>query len=77
MYGTKLPDKATIHEENKHLIPYNILTNDKRMNKIREMFELNISMPGAIELVHPNRFVPNLRPVEDFRHTPLVPISDR
>jgi len=34
-------------------------------------------MPGSIELVHPNKFLPNLRPVEEFRHTPLIPISEK
>mmetsp|Transcript_10947 Transcript_10947/g.18309 ORF Transcript_10947/g.18309 Transcript_10947/m.18309 type:complete len:127 (-) Transcript_10947:47-427(-) len=34
-------------------------------------------MPGAIEAVHPNKFLANLRPVEDFRHTPLIPISQK
>jgi len=37
----------------------------------------NPDMPGAIELVHPNKFLPNLRPVEDFRHTPIIPISEK
>ena len=27
--------------------------------------------------MHPNKFLPNLRPVEDFRHTPLIPISEK
>jgi len=27
--------------------------------------------------VHPNKFLPNLRPVEDFRHTPIIPISEK
>lgn len=45
-------------------------------------------MPGAIELVHPNKFLPSkflrilwlfidLRPVEEFRHTPIIPISEK
>jgi len=37
---------------------------------------VNTDIPGAMETVHPNKFLPNLRPVEEFRHTPLIPISD-
>ena len=41
------------------------------------MMRFNPDMPGALELVHPNKFLPNLRPVEDFRHTPIIPISEK
>jgi hypothetical protein len=34
-------------------------------------------MPGTIENEHPHKFLPNLRPIEEFRNTPLIPISDR
>merc|ERR1719330_619122 len=30
-----------------------------------------------MEVVHPNKFLPNLRPVEEFRHTPIIPISEK
>ena len=41
------------------------------------MMRFNPDMPGALELVHPNKFLPNLRPIEDFRHTPIIPISEK
>ena len=41
------------------------------------MFRVNTDIPGSLEVVHPNKFLPNLRPVEEFRHTPLIPISER
>lgn len=41
------------------------------------MARFNPDIPGAIELVHPNKFLPNLRPVEEFRHTPIIPISEK
>ena len=41
------------------------------------MYRVNTDIPGAIELVHPNKFLPNLRPMEEFRHTPIIPISER
>lgn len=34
-------------------------------------------MPGVMENEHPHKFLKNLRPVEEFRHTPIIPISDR
>jgi hypothetical protein len=50
--------------------------NDKvYMEYIEKCFSLNLSMPGSIENEHPHRFLKNLRPIEDFRHTPLIPIS--
>ena len=33
-------------------------------------------MPGTLENEDPNRFL-NLRPVEEFRYLPIIPISDR
>ena len=47
------------------------------MKKVRSMYRVNTDIPGALELVHPNKFLPNLRPVEEFRHTPIIPISER
>ena len=41
------------------------------------MFRFNEDIPGALETVHPNKFLANLRPVEDFRHTPIIPISEK
>ena len=41
------------------------------------MFRVNTDIPGAMEVVHPNKFLPSLRPVEDFRHTPIIPISEK
>ena len=47
------------------------------MKTLRDMHRFNPDIPGAIEVVHPNKFLPNLRPIEDFRHTPIIPISDK
>lgn len=57
-------------------IPYSLLNNNKYMEEIRENRSLNISIPGSIETEHAHRFL-KLRPVEEFRHTPLIPISDK
>ena len=58
-------------------IPYETLNDPDTMKTIRYMARFNPDMPGAIELVHPNKFLPNLRPVEEFRHTPVIPISEK
>jgi len=47
------------------------------MTRVRSMFRVNTDIPGALEVVHPNKFLPNLRPVEEFRHTPIIPISEK
>jgi hypothetical protein len=58
-------------------IPHEILADEQSMKEIRSMFRVNTDIPGAMEVVHPNKFLPNLRPVEDFRHTPLIPVSEK
>lgn len=58
-------------------IPHEFLANEELMKSLRLWSRFNPDMPGAIELVHPNKFLPNLRPVEDFRHTPIIPISEK
>lgn len=71
-------------------IPFEFVADEENMKKVRSMYRVNTDIPGAIELVHPNKFLPSkyffgqlthfvvdLRPVEEFRHTPLIPISDR
>lgn len=58
-------------------IPHKLLETERHMKQIRSMFRFNPDMPGALELVHPNKFLPNLRPVDDFRNTPIIPISEK
>ena len=53
------------------------MADETSMKTVRGLFRFNQDIPGAIELVHPNKFLPNLRPVEDFRNTPLIPISEK
>ena len=45
------------------------------MDIIRKSRTVNFDLPGCVELENPNRFIENLRPVEDFKHTPNIPIS--
>jgi hypothetical protein len=40
-------------------IPYETISDPVIMKKIRSMARYNPDMPGAIELVHPNKFLPS------------------
>ena len=40
-------------------IPYETINDPVIMKKIRTMARFNPDMPGAIELVHPNKFLPS------------------
>lgn len=67
-------------------IPLSKLKDEKHMDKVRSLFSLNINFPGVIEMEDPNKFIvgksfvsycPGLRPVEEFRYLPQIPISDQ
>jgi len=58
-------------------IPYEFVSDEESMTRVSSMFRVNPDIPGAIETVHPNKFLPNLRPVDEFRHTPIIPISEK
>jgi hypothetical protein len=60
-----------------NVLPMSKINDPTYMKYIENCFSLNLSMPGTIENEHPHRFLKNLRPVEEFRHTPLIPISAR
>lgn len=45
------------------------------MNELRKARKLNLDLPGCIELEHPNRFL-DIRKIEEFRHTPIIPIPE-
>lgn len=53
------------------------LHDENYMDIIKSLFQININMPGSMENEHPHKFLQNLRPIEEFRNTPLIPISDR
>ena len=44
------------------------------MTQLRKARRLNLDLPGCVELEDPNRFL-DVRPIEDFKHTPIVPVS--
>jgi len=58
-------------------IPRDVLKIDQYMDQIRRNMTLNMNMPGVMENEDPHKFIKALRPVEEFRHTPIIPISDR
>ena len=79
MYGDKIDAGMIKHEVLEYgvPIPIDILKNEKMMEQIRYYHRYNVELPGNVEDVHPLKFIPDLRPVEEFRHTPIVPISDK
>ena len=42
-------------------IPYDTLNDEAHMKKLRSLVRYNPDMPGAIELVHPNKFLPSIK----------------
>jgi hypothetical protein len=40
-------------------IPYEFINNEPVMKQLRGLFRYNPDMPGAIELVNPNKFLPS------------------
>ena len=40
-------------------IPHEVLNNDEDMRRIRSMMRVNTDIPGAMEVVHPNKFLPS------------------
>jgi hypothetical protein len=79
MYGNVVKAGETKHEVFKYgvPIPTDTLKNEMIMQSMRKSVRYNIDLPGNIEDVHPNKFIANLRPIEEFRHTPVVPISEK
>ena len=40
-------------------IPFEFLIEEDSMKKLRSMYRVNTDIPGALELVHPNKFLPS------------------
>lgn len=40
-------------------IPFEFVADEENMKKVRSMYRVNTDIPGAIELVHPNKFLPS------------------
>lgn len=80
MYGSIEDDLAIREEESgllgEYAIPTTNINNVEYTNNLKRCITVNFSIPGTIEAEHPHKFIQNLRPVEEFRHTPLIPISD-
>lgn len=51
-----------------------LTTDSPYLEKLRKKFVVNLSMPGSIEAEDPRNFM-ELRPVEEFRNTPIIPIA--
>ena len=40
-------------------IPYEFVSDEDTMKKVCSMYRVNTDIPGAIEVVHPNKFLPS------------------
>ena len=40
-------------------IPFEFIENEEHMKYCRSMFRVNTDIPGALEMVHPNKFLPS------------------
>ena len=40
-------------------IPYEFVSDEDTMKKVSSMYRVNTDIPGAIEVVHPNKFLPS------------------
>ena len=40
-------------------IPFEFVADEDKMTKVRSMFRVNTDIPGSIEVVHPNKFLPS------------------
>ena len=40
-------------------IPYEFVSDEDTMQKVTSMYRVNTDIPGAIEVVHPNKFLPS------------------
>lgn len=79
MYGSIIKAGEREHSVFKHgiPIPYETVKNELVMDRVRRRALYNVDLPGNIEDVHPNKFIADLRPIEDFKHTPVVPIEEK
>lgn len=80
MYGSIIDVSQNVEKTLERLgeaaVPMKTIEDENYMFYVRKYYSLNISLPGCIETENPNRFIRNLRPIEDFRHTPVIPVSD-
>lgn len=80
MYGDALPAGSIYHEVFLEGVPIPIdILKDKKvyMPMIKSYHRYNIDIPGNVEDVNPMKFEANLRPVEEFRFTPISPIPEK
>ena len=59
-------NKVVIHEQVLEFgtpIPYDYVKNEEEMTRLRSYHRFNQDIPGAIELVHPNKFLPSKYPI--------------
>lgn len=58
-------------------MPISYIEHPEYMERMRRCLTINFNMPGTIENEHPHKFIKELKPIEEFRNTPLIPISEK
>ena len=58
-------------------IPVDDLQDKKLMKRLRSYYRYNRDMPANMEDVNPMKFEPNLKPIEEFRYTPVSAIPEK
>ncbi|EGR34259.1 hypothetical protein IMG5_018840 [Ichthyophthirius multifiliis] len=81
MYGD-IEDEVSIREIQQKeygnlVIPINFLECTEYMDRMKRNVSINFNIPGTLENEHPHKFIQNLRPLQEFRNTPLIPISEK
>lgn len=71
MYGDEAKPSIIADLEFKSLLT----PTSKYLAEMRKRYVINFNIPGSVENENPNSFL-QLRPIEEFRHTPLIPIAD-
>lgn len=82
MYGDSLAIGDNYHEvfEEGVPIPIDILKDRSKLSwmpVIRSYHRYNLDIPGNVEDVNPMKFEANLKPIEEFRYTPISPIPEK
>jgi hypothetical protein len=57
-------------------IPFEFVEDEEQMKYCRSMFRVNQDIPGALEIVHPNKFLPSklIAPPPPLSNNPPFPV---
>ena len=73
LYGSEKENRYEALATKGDLVPAHVRNEDEMM-EFRKYFAVNFNVPGAVENINPNKFI-RMKPIEEFDHLPLIPIS--